>query len=218
MLASAKDLNELLEFLKGSDLFDVVSGALGDYEKRGLIALLSALDRYYYTSLLKDAMAKRAQRMVLKMMIGYEIDSVNIKLILRLKKEGAPPEEIDRYLIRPSHELTEAMLKAMIMAEDIRSAINMIHITTYGKILTEALPKIEEQGIRAAEKAIDEAYLKLCRWLEFTQFFSIAPVVSYIHLKENEMRNLRAIIRLKTDGFEPRLIKEKIVRVPKVEL
>lgn len=218
MLASAKDLNELLEFLKGSDLFDVISGALGDYEKRGLIALLSALDRYYYTSLLKDAMARRAQRMVLKMMIGYEIDSVNIKLILRLKREGAPPEEIDRYLIRPSHELTEAMLKAMIMAEDIRSAINMIHITTYGKILTEALPKIEEQGIQAAEKAIDEAYLKLCRWLEFTQFFSIAPVVSYIHLKENEMRNLRAIIRFKTDGFEPRLIKEKIVRVPKVEL
>jgi len=218
MLASAKDLDGLLEFLKGSELFDVISGALGDYEKRGLIALLSALDMYYYTSLLKDAIAKRAQRSILKVMIGHEIDSVNIKLILRLKREGAPPEEIERYLIRPPHELTEAMLKAMIMAEDVRSAIHMIHITTYGKILAEALPKIEEHGIPAAEKALNEACLKLCRWFEFTQFFSIASVISYIHLKENEMENLRAIIRLKADGFEPQGIKEKIVKVPKIEL
>jgi len=217
MLASAKDLNGLLEFLKGSEFFDVISGALGGYEKHGLIALLSALDKHYYTSLRKDALAKRAQRSILKAMIGHEIDSVNIKLILRLKQEGVPPEEIDKHLIRPSHELTEAMLKAMIMAEDVRSAIHMIHITTYGKILAEALPKIEEQGISAAERALDEAYLKLCRWFEFTQFFSIAPVISYIYLKENEMKNLRAIIRLKADGLEPQRIKEKIVKVSKIE-
>jgi vacuolar-type H+-ATPase subunit C/Vma6 len=94
----------------------------------------------------------------------------------------------------------------------------MIHITTYGKTLTEALPKIEDQGVPAAERALDEAYLKLCRWFEFTQFFSIAPVISYIYLKENEMKNLRAIIRLKADGVEPQKIKEKIVKVPKIEL
>jgi len=104
------------------------------------------------------------------------------------------------------------------MAEDVRSAIHMIHITTYGKILAEALPKIEEQGIPAAERAIDETHLKLCRWFEFTQFFSIAPVISFIHMKENEMRNLRAIIRLKADEVEPQKIKEKIVKVPKIEL
>jgi len=217
MLASAKDLDGLLEFMKGSEFFDAISGALGDYEKQGLIALLSALDKHYYTSLRKDALAKRTQRSILKTMICQEIDLVNIKMILRLKQEGVPPEDIDKHLIRPSHELTEAMLKAMIMAEDVRSAIHMIHITTYGKILAGALPKIEEQGISAAERALDEAYLKLCRWFEFTQFFSIAPVISYIHLKENEMKNLRAIIRLKADGVEPQKIKEKIVRVPKIE-
>ncbi len=218
MLASADDLNGLLEFLKGSEYFDVISAAMEDYGKRGLIALLSVLDKHYYTSLWKDVLSKRAQRSILKTIVGFEIDSVNVKLILRLKHEGAPPDEIDKYLVRPSHELTEAMLKAMVTAEDVRSAIHMIHITTPGKILSEAMPQIEEQGIPAAERALDEAYLRLCRWLEFTQFFSIAPVISYINLKENEMRNLRAIIRLKADGAEPQKIKEKITRVAKVEL
>lgn len=218
MLASAEDLNGLLEFLRGSEQFDAISAGLEDYEKRGLIALLSALDKHYYTSLWKDVQAKRAQRSILNAMVGYEIDSVNIKLILRLKREGAPPDEIDRYLVRPSHELTDAMLKAMITAEDIRSAIQMIHTNTHGKVLSEALPQIEEKGISAAERALDEAYLKLCRWFGLTQFFSIAPVISFICMKENEMRNLRAIIRLKADGVEPQKIKEKIMRVPKIEL
>jgi V/A-type H+-transporting ATPase subunit C len=218
MLASAEDLNGLLDFLRGSEQFDVISAALGDYEKRGLIALLSALDKHYYTSLWKDVQAKRAQRSILRAMVGYEIDSVNIKLILRLKREGAPPDEIDKYLVRPSHELTDAMLKAMITAEDIRSAIQMIQTIAHGKVLVEALPQIEEKGIPAAEKALDEAYLKLCRWFGLTQFFSIAPVISFIHIKENEMRNLRAIIRLKADGVEPQKIKERITRVPKIEL
>ena len=218
MLASAEDLNGLLEFLRGSEQFEVISTAFGDYEKRGLIALLSALDKHYYTSLWKDVQAKRAQRSILEVMIGYEIDSVNIKLILRLKREGAPPDEIDKYIVRPSHELTDAMLKAMITAEDIRSAIQMIYNTTHGKVLAEALPQIEEKGIPAAERALDEAYLKLCKWFGLTQFFGIAPVISFIHIKENEMRNLRAIIRLKADGVEAPKIKERIKRVPKIGL
>ncbi len=218
MLTSAEDLNGLLEFLKGSEYFDVISSALGEYEKLGLIALLSALDKHYYVSLWKNVHIKRAQRSILRTMVGYEIDSVNIKMILRLRKEGVPPDEINRYLVRPSNELTDAMLKEMITAEDTSSAIHMIHITTHGRVLSGALSKIEEQGIPAAERALDEAYLRLCRWLEFTQLFSIAPVISFIRLKENEMRNLRAIIKLKADEVEPSRIKEKIMRVPKVEL
>ena len=218
MLAPAESFEALLEFLRGSEYFDVLSAALKDYETRGLIALLSALDRHYYTSLWQDVLSKRAQRSVLKALVGYEIDALNIKLILRLKREGAPPEEIDKYLVLPPHELTDAMLKAMVTAEDIRSAINMIHRTVYGQILLEALPQIEAQGLRAAEKVLDEAHLKICRWVALTKFFSIAPVLSYFYLKENEMRNLRAIIRLKADKVEPQKIKETVAKVPKIEL
>jgi len=216
MLASADDLTGLLDFLKGSEYFEVISSALEDYRKHGLLALLSALDKHYYTSLWRQVQAKRDQRSVLKAMIGYEVDSINIKLILRLKSDGIPTDEINRYLLKPGHELTEDMLKAMMAAEDIRSAIHMIHITTYGKFLADALPQIEEQGIPAAERALEQGQLKLYKWLELSQFFSIAPVISFIYLKENEMKNLRIVIRLKADGVEPKIIKEKIRRVPKI--
>lgn len=217
MLASAESFEELLEFLKGSEYFDVLSGALKEYETRGLIVILLALDKHYYTSLWKDVRSKRAQRSVLRAILGYEIDALNIKLILRLKQEGAPPEEIDKHLILPPHELTGAMLRAMITAEDVSSAINMIHRTIYGQILLKAIPQIEAQGNLAVEKTLDEMHLKICRWLALTRLFSIAPVFSYIYLKENEMKNLRAIIKLKADKVETQKIKETIVKVSKIE-
>ena len=217
MLASAENFEQLLEFLKESEYFSVLSEALKEYEERGLIALLSALDRYYYTSLWRDVLRVKAQRSILMPLVGCEIDIVNLKLILRLKREGVKPEEIDRYLIRPSHMLTEGMLRAMVVAEDIRSTVDVVSRTPYGKILLEVLPQVEAQGLSAAERALDEMQLKVFRWLALTRLFSIAPVLSYIHLKENEMKNLRAIIRLKADKVEPQKIKETIVKVPKIE-
>ena len=218
MLASAESLEALLEFLRGSEYFDVLSAALEGYKERGLVALLSALDKHYYSSLWRDVLAKKAQRNILKGMVGYEIDALNVKLILRLKREGIPPVEIEEYLILPSHLLSEAMLKSMAMAEDIRSAVDVISRTHYGRFLLEVMPEVEEgRSFFVVEKTLDEQHLKLCKWLAITQLFTIAPVLAYIQLKEGELRNLRAITRLKADGVEPEEIKKMVVRVPRIE-
>jgi ATP synthase A1 C subunit len=219
LLASAENFQELLEYLKETEYFDVVYAALKEYEKRGLIALLSALDKHYYSSLWADVLSKKAQRQVLRAIIGYEIDAVNIKLILRLKREGAPVDEIIKYVILPSHELTEEMIRAMITAEGIRPAIEVIGGTAYGSILHGALPEVETTGsLLPLERALDEGLLKVCKWVAVMRLFSVGPVLAHIHLREAEVRNLRTIIKLKADKVNPDKIKEMLVKVPKIEL
>ncbi len=219
LLASAENFQELLNYLKETEYFDVLSGALEDYEKLGLIALLSALDKHYYSSLWSGVLSKKAQRRALKALIGYELDAVNIKLILRLKREGAPPEEATKYIILPSHELTEEMMRSMIIAGDISSAIEVIGRTTYGPILHEALSEVEATGsLFPIERVLDEGLLKVCKREAIVRPMDIGPVIAHIHLKETEVRNLHAIIKLKADKVEPEKIKETIVRVPKIEL
>jgi V/A-type H+-transporting ATPase subunit C len=218
LLTSANNFKELLEYFKGTEYFDVLSSEIENYERIGLVAVLSALDKHYYESLWRDVLGKKAQRSVLKETLGYEIDAVNTKLILRLKKEGLSPEEITKHLILPSHRLTEEMLRAMIDADDILTAIQAISRTAFGPALLERIPKFEETGsLLEFEKAIDERMLWIFRWMSVVQFFSIAPLITYIYLKETEGRNLRAIMRLKADMLEPEKIKEILVRVPKLE-
>jgi V/A-type H+-transporting ATPase subunit C len=237
MLASAGNFDTLQEFLKDTEYFDAFSASLEKYKEGGLSIVLFTLDKAYYSSLwadvqdkgrlgfrkklrnIKEILAKRAQRPILKKIIGYEIDAANIKLILRLKHEGATPEEITYSLILPSYELSEKTLIWMAEAKSVQEAVSGISHTTYGPILAKALPEFETTGsLFTLEKALDEGQLKMCKWMLITKFFSLAPVLMYIHLKEIEVKNLRAIIRLKADKVEPDKIKEKIVRVPKFEL
>lgn len=219
MLASAKSFEELLEFFKGTELFEVLSKALEDYEKLGLTPMLVALDKYYYTSLWREVLRKRAQRRTLKTILGYELDAVNLKLILRLKREGiAPPEEIMKHIILPSHQLSEPLLKQLALAEDVGSAVGLLRGTIYGPLLAGALGQFEATGsLLPLEKALDEGLLKLCRWMSITKPFGLAPVLTYFYLKEFEVRNLRTAIRLKAEGVKPDQIKEMLVRVPRIE-
>ncbi|MEM2192679.1 MAG: V-type ATPase subunit, partial [Candidatus Hadarchaeales archaeon] len=90
--------------------------------------------------------------------------------------------------------------------------------TSVGKALKEVAEEVEKRGVDVAEIALEKGYLKLIRGLAIADFFSIAPVLAYIALKENEVRNLRAIIRMKADGISPDEIKREIVEVPKIEL
>lgn len=237
MLASAESFEALLEFLKGTEYFDAFSAALEKYKDVGLSVLLSSLDKVYYSSLWKDVLneaeqpgfkklinilrtlKRRPQRSILKKLVGYEIDAVNIKTIMRLKREGAAPEEIMYSLILPSYELSEKTLTWMAKAKSVQEAVTGISHTTYGPILAKALPEFETTGsLLPLEKALDEGWLKTCKWMSAMKFFSLAPVLMYIRLKESEVKNLRAIIRLKADKVEPERIKEVIVRVPKFEL
>ncbi|MDI6819585.1 MAG: V-type ATPase subunit [Candidatus Hodarchaeaceae archaeon] len=219
LLAAAESFEELLKYIEGTEYFDVISAALEDYKKRGLIALTSALDKHYYSSLWTEVLRKKAQRSVLRAVVGYEIDAVNIKLILRLKKEGIPPDEIDKYVIRPSCELSDEMLRSMILADDVPSSIDVISHTSYGPILSGALPQFEATGsLLAMEKALDEGQLKICKWMSIVKLLSLAPVLAHVYAKEAEIRNLRTIMRLKVDKVEPEKIKEMLVRVPKIEL
>ncbi|MEM3452801.1 MAG: V-type ATPase subunit, partial [Candidatus Hadarchaeum sp.] len=216
MLTSVKNFDQLLEFLKESEYFPILNAALKDYRERGLLALLSALDFHYYTALWEEVNRTKPQREILTKMIGSEIDIVNIKLILRLKNEGVPPEEIDKYLIRPSYLLTEGMLKDMTYAENIKSGLDAISRTSYGMVLLNLLPQMEVLGISAAERALDELRLKVFREQAVTHIFSLAPVILYILLKETEVRNLLTILRLKAEKVEPQKIKEKMWVVSKI--
>lgn len=218
MLTSVKNFDQLLEFLKESEYFPVLKDALKDYRERGLLALLYALDLHYYTTLWREIQRTKSQREILMKMIGCEIDIVNIKLILRLKIEGAAPEEIDKYLIRPSYLLTEGMLKDMTYAENIKSGLDAISRTPYGMVLLNLLPQMEAQGISIAERALDGLRLKVFREQAVAHIFSLAPVILYILLKETEVRNLLTILRLKAEKIEPQKIKEKMLQVAKIEL
>ncbi|KXA89876.1 hypothetical protein AKJ36_00795 [candidate division MSBL1 archaeon SCGC-AAA259I07] len=219
MLLSAKNLERLLEYLEGSEYYDPLSEALEErYEDEGISSLLRALDKTYYETLWEDIERKKAQRSVLKEIVGTKIDMMNIKLIFRLKREETPPERIAELLVVP-YRLSEDQLKDMTSAEDIQSAAEVIMDTFYGPPLQESLNRFEETGsLFEFENTLDEEFLRICRRISISQPFSLAPVLTYIYLTETEVRNLRTIIGLKAEEIDAEKIKNNLIRRRKIEI
>lgn len=213
MLLSAESLDRLLEYLKGSPYHGPLSEALEErYDEEGIPSLIRALDKTYHKNLWRAVKEKKAQRSVLEKIIGTKLDIINIKLILRLKKEETHPERIGDFLV-PPYQLSDEQIKDMTVAEDTSSASEIIMDTVYGLAVQEGITQFEEtDSLFALEKRLEEEFLRICRGISLGQPFTLAPTLTYIFLTKNEVRNLRTISRLKAEGVEPDEIENNLTR------
>ncbi|MEM1689581.1 MAG: V-type ATPase subunit [Candidatus Hadarchaeales archaeon] len=199
LLASAQSIESLLEFLKGEEYYDLIVKAMDDYGRYGVVALISAVEKHYWDSLWKTVNQTKEDRKLLREIFGFWIDSINLVISLRMKRSGLSYYEIERYLILPSHELTPEMFRAVVLAEDLKSAIHAIRITAVGETLQKQLERIRD--VEDVEKILKSALITKTKWMAMKNFFSICPIIVYILMKERELENLRVLLRMKSAGF-----------------
>jgi len=211
LLVSAETPEQLLEFLRGSEYWEVLSTHWEEYRREGLFPLLHALDRHYYTRLWEEVRRLRSQRSVLVPLVGFELDALNLLLLLRLRRAGVPPERIEPLLF-PSHELGREKLRELLLASDLRSLLELLP-PSYAFLLS-LLPQLEGGDLSGLERALKEEHLRRCRWMALTHPFTLAPLYFYVKRREVEVRNLNFLLRLKLEGRDPQLIKEGLWRVP----
>jgi ATP synthase A1 C subunit len=209
LLSQVKSVENLLDFLKGTDYGEVLLESLEGYKKKGLSFLLRRLDHHYYQKLWGEA---QRQRKSVRELVGVEIDLANLKLLARLKREGVPPEEIRELLIKPSYLLPAHLLDQMAGAEDLPALLQMLSDTPYGEAVSRVSQQVQASGsLLPLEKEVEEGFLRLCKWYSSSDFFSLAPAVSFFYMKEAELRNLRALLRLRTAGVQPVEVREMVV-------
>jgi V/A-type H+-transporting ATPase subunit C len=209
LLSQVKTLENLLDFLKGTHYGEILLQSLEGYKKKGLPFLLRRLDQHYYQKLWGEA---QKQRRSVRELVGVEIDLVNIKLLVRLKREGVPPEEIRELLIKPSYLIPAHLLDQMAAAEDLPALLQMLSDTPYGEAVSRISQQVQATGsLYPLEKEIEEGFLRLCKWYSSADFFSLAPAVCFFYMKEAELRNLRALLRLRAAGIQPAEVREMVV-------
>lgn len=217
-LSSAESMEDLLEYLKGSEYYETISEAFEEgYEEKGISPIIRSLDKAYYEDLWELIEGKKAQRDILRDIIGTKMDMMNIKTICRLKKEGVEPEEITDHLV-PSYRITEERIKSMTAGDSVQTAMEPATETIYGQAVKDGLNRFEETGsLYGLEKRLDEEFLSLCRRSSMSQPFSIASVLAYMYLMENEVRNLRTIFELKSEDIGSGEIKNNLIRRREIE-
>ena len=204
-LLAKESIEEIVDAFKGKPFYPILQ-KLVQGEK--LSNVEDELDKFYYTSIASLS----AESIDMKYFIDFvrmEIDIVNMKTIIRLKKEGISPEEIMSKIIPYGYQLSEEEARKL-SAMDLEEFYKAIEGYWFIDHLKEA---IMTQPISKIENALTKVWAERMIKKSSNYPLSILPVLAYILLKKIEIDNLRIIARGKASEMSVDEIREQLVIV-----
>lgn len=202
---SVEDIAKSLKFIN----FGHLAKAIPMYkEKKNLFEIENALDHDYYSYLIKFSERLPVQGRFFRDFVENEIDILNIKVLLRLKKSGADRKEIEKQLFYPGARLGSPMLKRLSGAEDTDAMLKMLQNAGYGKMMKDVEKK---ESLIDIELKLNRYLLDRAILLLHQHPLSVDVIVGYMFAKEIEIKNLKTIIKGKQLGMNEDFIESEIV-------
>ena len=179
-----------------------------------ILALESALDKYYLESLLRSSdVPADENRQILFSYVGTQVDIANLKLIIRAKEDNLSYDDIAPYILEDGYQLREWKLKDLMEAHDVANVISSLEGTKYADALSEAMTKYNETGaVSIFENALDSYLVETIKSLSTKKPLGIGPIIGYVSQKETEIKNLKIIARAKREaGFPNSKLMEMLI-------
>ena len=178
--------------------------AIGEYNR---VKDFSGVDVALGKWVLEDTFTKLDGRgekglRVFKKYLEIYTDCLNLKTMLRGKEGSATEEEIKRFL------LGAEVPRVYGETEGVKEFLERMRETRYGYLIVEV-----DEDVMMMEHRIDEAMLSAVKRLSSEEAFGFGPIIRFLTLKDTEIRNLRAIAKLKAEGVGIDRIKGTVFRL-----
>jgi vacuolar-type H+-ATPase subunit C/Vma6 len=207
ILKNSAGVRDVVKLVSDLEYGPVLENALEKYDKTGeLLALEVAVDRHVYSRIWKAIKKLRGlDGRIARTILGLEIDSMNIRVILRLQEAGISQDQAREYLIPISEVFGQKGLEGAMQAKEARSTIEQLLEAAkvslardHQQLLKDLIREYEtHKSLSHLETVLDRGLLKTSlRMLKrYTPFFNIGVILAFLNLKWFELRNLRIIIK-----------------------
>ena len=212
---SARDVNEAVTMLSGTEFFADAEKALANYSSKGEIrffdiyidhAVLSGISKEYALNPRLYA-SKSADVNGVRDIVSLDVDAYNVLSILRAKLWGLTESDVQELIIIPARRIQIPTLTSMASADSVGEAVKLI----------ESAYRFTLQGAQNDEELIDLVedgfanQLRQTATLAFVwQGLSPGTILALIKLLEFEVSNLAAIAIGVEAGMEPKKIISKL--------
>ncbi len=207
----AKGVKEFAIELGGTEYGSALAKAMKEYDKdKDPVHLLAGLDEYYYSKLSGlDAGSYGGGRAITKM-AKAQADAKNISSVLRAKKEGLSEEKAMKSVIGHG-SVSKDRLRQAAGAKNVEEAAKHFERDFS---LAKAIESYKKSGSiipleTAVEKAVAKKGLKLLR----NSVLSVGAIAGFLCLKEEEISNIRKIVRAKEFSIPSSELQEMIVQI-----
>jgi V/A-type H+/Na+-transporting ATPase subunit C len=195
---SARDVQEAVSLLSGSEFHDDVEKALAAFSARGEVrffdiyidhAVLTGISRTFSRDE-KTYASKSLEAGSVGAIVAADVDAYNALGVLRAKLWGLPEAEVSQLVISPTYKVPSALLARMAASESIETAVKMME-----QVLPVSVPG--EQTDAALVDAVEAAFVRRMRNTISRSFLwqGIGPAnaLALVKLLEFEVGNLSAV-------------------------
>lgn len=193
-----------LDFLDEKDM----RAALEHFKANNSLVLMeNMLDKYYFNFVFSELRYLTIEGKVYKRFLLNELDTFNIKMLLRLKAEKMPDQEI-RDLIFSYGTIKKDSIERMLKS-DFEGMMKELENTDFARI-AEKYGK-NPGSFTDIEIDLDRFLLQQSKSLIRQHPMSVDVILGYMFLKDLEVKNLTRIIKAKQLGMDESFIEKTIV-------
>lgn len=209
-LERSNSVEELVIAMENTRYGKLLKGSLHGYRENTLANLFAfPLDLFHLENLWKKAEGLSGRdREIARILVGMEIDSLNIMIMLRTQRmEGLNPVIIDHHYL-----LRRGVLEDGMKCSAVEEIIGKLSGTPYYSALNSGVQDFQEtNSLFPFERALKILVMDKNRNALLGDPFHLGTLLGYLKLKEIEITNLRAILLGIENGLPQEDIREVMI-------
>jgi len=202
-LLKIKDPGMIAEDIKDRKARRLVLDSLPECKKLGsTIPLEASIDKYYYTSIWNvTQQLPRSDRAPVENILGIEIDSANLDILIRGKEAKIPASHLERFMLPISYRFASEFEQAM-NAPTAGDALRILSSGFYSVALQRAVETVKSVGSLFPVEVAMKRYLASENLSVFTGYpFHAGTLLAYLNLKLYQTQDVRGVVLGKRDGM-----------------
>ncbi len=153
-----------------------------------------ALDKFHYQDVMDSLRGKDTNVEMVRQMISGEIDMRNISTLVRIRGLKLDDGEVEQLRI-PVGMLSEDQFLGLHRLGDIVQLVSEYPDPRYRKLLERALAEYQEEDMVAFDRELERELVRRGVAMSNVDVLSIGVIIGYIWAKQNELINLRIVLK-----------------------
>lgn len=164
------------------------------------------LDNYAYKEMLSIAVEFNEPYII--KFLKMNIDLINIKTLLRVKKQNKTRRFLEKALLDGGNLDKETLQEMEGMTID--NIISKLQYSDYADIIKQGLEEYSQtKSLKTFEKLADNFIMDYVKDAKYKSF-GVEPLIAYIFAKENEIKIVRIIMVGKLNNIDSDVIRERL--------
>ncbi len=193
------------------------------YDADNLTGLENEIDVTFYRRLMELRQGVRMRQSdPLKQFLEHLIVLMNIKNVVRFKKENIDEETIRKLIVveaarkigrvrrgLPARRFRDSLVEAIIRADGMQAIFERLRKSQYKGLVT---PEVEQAPSRL-EASIEKFLLNYASKMLHRKPLSVSPIFGYLLWKEIETKNIRLLVHAKAVGLDEKFVDSNLIVV-----